>query len=93
MIECDIPNCKKRYIGGAKRILKDRLSEHIGYIRTRKLENSTGKHFNQPGYSVANMTALVLEQVKYEDIFYRKERETYHNRKVNTYYRGLNLRP
>ena len=74
MIECDISNCKKRYIGETERTLKDRLSEHIGYIKTKKLEKSTGNHFNQPGHSVANMTALVLEKVKKEDIFYRKER-------------------
>ena len=64
MIECDISNCKKRYIGETERTLKDRLSEHIGYIKTKKLEKSTGNHFNQPGHSVANMTALVLEKVK-----------------------------
>ena len=93
MIECDISNCKKSYIGETERTLKDRLSEHIGYIKTKKLEKSTGNHFNQPGHSVANMTALVLEKVKTEDIFYRKERETYHIRKFYTYYRGLNLRP
>ena len=52
MIECDISNCKKRYIGETERTLKDRLSEHIGYIKTKKLEKSTGNHFNQPGHSV-----------------------------------------
>ena len=28
------------------------------------LDKSTGNQFNQPGHSVANMTALVLEKVK-----------------------------
>ena len=64
MIECDISNCKKRYIGETERTLKDRLSEHIGYVRTKKLEKTTGNHFNLPGHTVANMTAVVLEKVK-----------------------------
>ena len=93
MIECNIDKCKRCYIGESERTLKDRISEHIGYIRTKKIDKTTGQHFNSPGHSLANMTVTILERVKKEDIFYRKERETYHIRKFNTYYRGLNLRP
>ena len=93
MIKCNIEKCRKRYIGESERTLKDRISEHIGYVKTHKQGTTTGTHFNEPGHSVANLTATVLERVTSEDIFYRKERETYHIRKFNTCFRGLNLRP
>ena len=93
MIECNLPNCKQRYIGESERSLKDRISEHIGYVRTQKLEKTTGEHFNKPGHTSANLRATILEKIHSDDIFYRKEREKYHIRKFNTYYRGLNLRP
>ena len=44
-------------------------------------------------HSLGNMTVTILENVESEDVFYRKERETYLIRKFNTFYRGLNLRP
>ena len=48
MIECNIDKCKQRYIGESERTLKDRISEHIGYIRTKKIDKTTGQHFNSP---------------------------------------------
>ena len=51
MIECNIPNGKQRYIGESERSLKDRISDHVGYVRTRKIDKSTGQHFNKPGHT------------------------------------------
>ena len=93
MIECNIENCKSRYIGETERNLHDRVCEHIGYIRTKKTDKSTGNHFNLPGHSLANMTVTIVEKDKVNDIQYRKEREAYHIRKFNTFYCGLNLKP
>ena len=93
MIECNIEHCKGRYIGETERSLKDRIAEHIGYIRTHRLDKSTGAHFNKPGHTSANMTATVIEKVRSNDIFYRKERESYYIRKFNTFHNGINLRP
>ena len=93
MIQCSKDNCQQKYIGESERSLKDRLSEHIGYIKTSKTDKTTGRHFNLPGHSLAKMTATVLEKVKSQDIYYRKERESYLIRKFNTFHRGLNLRP
>ena len=93
MIECNLPRCKQRYIGKSKRSLRDRISEHIGYVMLKKLDKSTGAHFNLPGHSLANLTATILEKVRSNDIYYRKEREAYRIRKFNTFYNGLNLRP
>ena len=56
-----------------ERKFKDRISEHIGYIRTKKIDKITSAHFNSTGHSLGNMSATILEKVKSEDIFYRKE--------------------
>ena len=93
LIECNIANCKKRYIGETHKELHDRICEHLGYIRTKKLEKPTGNHFNSPGHSMANMTVTILEKVRKTEWQYRKEREKYLIRKFNTYYCGLNLKP
>ena len=93
MIECSKPNCKARYIGETERFLHDRLCEHIGDIRTKKLEKPVAKHFNQPGHSLSDMTATIIEKVKVNCVQYRKEREKYLIRKFNTFYGGLNLKP
>jgi hypothetical protein len=93
MIECDISKCKQRYIGETDRELKDRISEHIGYVNTNKLDKVTGNHFNQPGHSKSNMKITIIEKVKSEETQYRKEREKFLIRKFNTFYCGLNLKP
>jgi hypothetical protein len=93
MIECNKPKCNQRYIGETERTLHDRICEHVGYIRTLKYEKATGYHFNLPGHSLANMKVSILEKVKVDDLEYRKERETYHIRKFNTFYCGINLQP
>ena len=81
------------YIGESERTLKDRISEHIGYVRTKKLNQATGHHFNQPGHSLADLKVIALEKVHSSDPFYRKERESYLIRKFNTYYKGINRLP
>jgi hypothetical protein len=93
MIECNLEKCKQKYIGESERTLHERISEHVGYVRTKKTNLTTGQHFNKPGHSLGNMTVTILKKVKSKDPFYRKERETYYIRKFNTFYRGLNLRP
>ena len=70
--------------------MKHRLAEHIGYINNQVSSVSTGEHFNLPGHSLANIKITILEQVKKNDILYRKEREKYLINKFNTYYQGLN---
>ena len=46
MSECKVPKCKQRYIGERERSIKDRISEHIGYARTKNIDKTTGKQFN-----------------------------------------------
>ena len=88
LIECS--KCEKRYIGETKRSLKERLSDHRGYVTHQKTDQATGHHFNQPGHDLSNLKIAVLEQVKSEDTLYRKEREKYFINKFNTFYRGIN---
>ena len=54
---------------------------------------STGKHFNSPGHSLADLIITVLDKVEKSDDLFRKEREKYFIRKFNTFYRGLNRQP
>ena len=68
------------------------LAVLAGFFNSEKTDKSTGEHFNRPGHSLSNMTVTILEKIYSNDIFYRKERETYHIRKFNTFDRGLNLR-
>ena len=92
MIECNLPNRKMRYIGETEQNYFDKLCEDIGYIRCKKTDKATGRHFNQTGHSLANMRALILEKVKSPDLQYRK-RETYHIRQFNAFDCGPNLKP
>ena len=86
LIECDKDRCKERYVGETGCLLQFRLAEHCGYISNRVESQPTGAHFNQPGHSLANMKVTILEQVRKHDEDYRKERESYFIRKINTYY-------
>ena len=90
LIECNKENCRQRYVGQSKLPLKVRLSEHRGYITNQVYSQPTGAHFNLPGHSLANLTIMILEQVKINDEEYRKQREKYFIRKLNTFYRGIN---
>ena len=99
MIICSKESCqqkeknKQKYIGETERKLKDRISEHIGYINTKKRDQATGFHFNLPGHGLNNMKVTVLEQVHKLDPEYRKERESYFIRKFKTHYHGMNKQP
>ena len=61
-----------------------RLADHRGYIINKVESQPAGLHFNLPGHSLDNMTATILEQVKYNNEEYKK-RAKYFNRKLNTF--------
>ena len=79
-----------KYIVETGRVFKFRFDEHRGYISTKDESQANGAHFNLPGHSLANMKATIIEQVKVNDLLYRKEREHFYIRKLNTVYQGLN---
>ena len=71
MKSCQNENCLQKYIGESERKLKDRISEHIGYIRTNNKTQATGHHFNLPGHSLDDMKVIALEIVTH----YTEKRE------------------
>ena len=50
LIECG--KCKERYIGETERMFKDRVYEHLEYVRNGKTEKITGEHFNKKGHKL-----------------------------------------
>ena len=90
-IVCKKDTCKQVYLGETKRQLKSRLADHRGYVGNKDT-TATGQHFNSPGHSIADLSITAIEQVKKNNIFYRKEREELHIRRFNTLYKGLNRR-
>ena len=87
MLECK--KCKDQYIGQTKDSLRDRFTDHVGYVR-RNENKATGIYFNQKGHSQSDMTISVLEQVKQKDRFYRESRESYWIEQFNLKYEGMN---
>ena len=90
LLECNKEKCKQRYIGETGRMFRFCLADHRGYIINKVESQPAGLHFNLPGHSLDNMKATILEQVKYNNEEYRKEREKYLIRKLNTYNKGMN---
>ena len=74
----------KVYIGETNRFLKFRLADHRGYVVSKDTTQATGRHFNLPGHNLADMSITVVEQVRKNDIIYRKEREEKHIRRFDT---------
>ena len=85
--------CNLQYVGETDRTLKDRFSEHKGYVRTKKVNQSTGAHFNLPGHSVDDMKIMAIEKIFSRGPQYRKEMEKEFIANFNTYHRGLNKTP
>ena len=89
MISCEKYNCGKRYIGHKGRLLRFRLADHRGYITNQDTNKATWAHFNLPGHSLANLKVTIIEEVKFNNEEYRKERETYVIIKFNTFHKGI----
>ena len=87
-IECDI--CLSQYIGESDRSLKERFSEHKGYVANQHLNKATGHHFNQRGHKIHNMKVTIIEKVRSLDPRFRKAREKMFIEKFNTKYKGMN---
>ena len=88
MLGCN--RCPQQYIGETERSLKERFSAHRGYVTNKQLNKATGKHFNEGGHKISDMTITVLEKVYNNNPLYRKQREKMWINKLNTKYRGLN---
>ena len=89
-IICKKEGCKEAYLGETKRLLKFRLADHRGYIVNGDTSTATGQHFTSRGHSLADLSVAAIEQVKKDNIWYRKQREEFHIRRYNTLHKGLN---
>ena len=90
LIDCQ--KGKMQYVGETdrRRRMKDRFSEHQGYVRNKDLKKATGQHFNLAGHRLSDMRIRVLEKIHNKDPFYRKKREAMYINKFNTKLKGLN---
>ena len=82
--------CPQQYIGETERSLKERFSEHRGYVTNNTISKATGKHFNEKSHRISDMTITVLEKVFNLNPQFRKQREKMWINKFNTKYKGLN---
>ena len=92
LLECDKDYCKQQYIG-MKTDFRERIYQHVGYVRNNIKARATGAHFNLPGHGMRNMKFTILEQVRSNDPLYAREREKSLIRKFNTFYCGINKEP
>ena len=81
------------YFGESSRPLKERLKEHVGYVKRLIPNQATGQHFNMPRHSLSNMTIKIPEKVTKHDDSYRQEREKLIICKFKIFYQGLNRQP
>ena len=92
--KCKKQNCplypENSYIGLSSRKFQLRFSEHLYYVKSDKLTEPSGEHFNQPGHSIHDMECIVLEAVRNKDPYVLKSREHYYIQKFDTFRRGLN---
>ena len=89
-ITCKKDYCKESYIGETKRMLKFRLADHYGYVRSHRLDTPTGSHFNSPGHTLGDLSITVIEKSKRNNHPYRRQREEYHINRFDTYFNGMN---
>ena len=82
--------CPQQYIGESERMLRERFSEHKGYVNTRNMSKSTGAHFNLRGHCTSDMEITIIEKIFSQDPQFRKQREKMYIQKFNTRYKGLN---
>ena len=87
----EYPKCE--YIGLTARQYINRLSEHKQYIRSEKLEEPSGFHFNKAGHNISHLSGLVLEHVRNSDPFVLKAREFLYIQRFDTFNNGLNKKP
>ena len=90
-ITCGVARCSQQYIGQTSKSLRERFSQHIGYV-DKNIE-ATGKHFNLPGHDKSDMKATVVEKIHSKEVWVREEIESIHIRKANSFYKGINKKP
>ena len=79
-----------QYIGQSERTLKERIQEHLGYIRNEKIDKATGEHFNSDGHFIHDLRVSVIEKLHKTDRATREVREKMYIQQFHTELDGLN---
>ena len=82
--------CQTQYVGESNRTLQSRFSEHLGYVKNKKLDKTTGEHFNTKGHTISDMEITIIEKVHNTSDAFRKQREKMFIQKFNTKHKGMN---
>ena len=93
LIQCEKERCQQKYIGYTHQEFRERMCQHLGYVRNKLLNKATGQHFNLPGHSKNYMKFPIIEKVRSSDPLYGREREKLHIRRFNSFYGGINREP
>ena len=86
LIQCEKERCQQKYIGYTHQEFRERMCQHLGYVRNKLLNKATGQHFNLPGHSKNDMKFTILEKVKSNDPLLRKRKRKLHIRKNYTFH-------
>ena len=82
--------CFMQYIGQSERTLKERIQEHLGYIRNEKCNKATGDHFNSDGHFIYDLKVTVIEKLHKTDRATREVRESMFIQDFHTELEGMN---
>ena len=86
-IKCQ--KCGIEYIGETGRTAKERIREHLGYIRNHKpsadvnKSQPTGVHFNRKGHGLEYFSWCAFEKINNPSTGYRKARENFRIEQFN----------
>ena len=73
-----------------KRTFQERFYNHISYVRSKKLDERSGKHFTKEGHTLDDMQGVILEKVHSKNPATLKIREQYYIDHFDTFRKGLN---
>ena len=75
LIQCK--KCHQQYVGSTKNALQIRLNGHRYDIGNMKIQKPVAKHFNRRGHSMEDLTIMVIEKLRNNDIQFRRRRERF----------------
>ena len=82
--------CDEQYVGQTGRKFLERIKEHVNYVRSKKLNQPTGFHFNLPGHNLSNLQATIIEKCSVKSTMFRETREEFFIKRFKTKYNGMN---
>ena len=91
LITCKL--CNKQYVGQTQHNLQTRFRNHRFNILHKNSLDSIGNHFSHDQHNINDMSVKIIEQIPYQNIHFRLQRENHWMTKLNTLEpHGLNIR-